>query len=160
MVLDQITALLKPSHQSPGVTLDRTLSYKKRVEKTRAKINTCQQTRPTLNDTCRLITGCLKPINLDLLYMSAGIAPPPPQIRRQALCMAERNTKPATKETMWKQRLTDNNTPTCNPTESLPAGSQLDWKTWKNLNRIRCHMGRSGDNLSRWGYAEDDSGTD
>ncbi|KAG5882137.1 hypothetical protein JTB14_005966 [Gonioctena quinquepunctata] len=66
-------------------------------------------------------------------------------------------TKPATKETMWKQRLTDNNTPTWNPTESLPAGSQLDWKTWKNLSRIRCHMGRSGDNLLRWGYAENDS---
>ncbi|KAG5875473.1 hypothetical protein JTB14_029444 [Gonioctena quinquepunctata] len=67
------------------------------------------------------------------------------------------DTKPATKETMWKQRLTDNNTPIWNPTESLPVGSQLDWKTWKNLNRIRCHMGRSGDNLLRWGYAEDDS---
>ncbi|KAG5871833.1 hypothetical protein JTB14_036485 [Gonioctena quinquepunctata] len=44
-----------------------------------------------------------------------------------------------------------------NPTESIPAGSKLDWKTWRNLNRIRCHMGRSGDNLLRWGYAEDDS---
>lgn len=217
-----------------GVTLDRTLSFKKHVEKTKAKVNTrngvirklvsshwgahpgvlrstslamcyapaeyacpvwsrsthANKLDPTLNDTCRLITGCLKPTNLDLLYMSAGIAPP--QIRRQALCMAERSrqslderhplyaheppaprlksrnnfikstnpltdSKSATKEAMWKQRLTDNNIPTWNPTESLPEGSQLDWKTWKSLNRIRCQMGRSGENLMRWGYADDDS---
>ncbi|KAG5864154.1 hypothetical protein JTB14_035267 [Gonioctena quinquepunctata] len=66
------------------------------------------------------------------------------------------DTKPATKEAIWKQRLTDNSTPTWSPIESLPAGSQLDWKTWKNFNRIRCHMGMSGDNLLRWKYVEND----
>ena len=35
---------------------------------------------PALNDACRSITGCLRPTNVEELYMLAGIAPP--DIRR------------------------------------------------------------------------------
>ena len=31
---------------------------------------------PELNDACRLITGCLRPIHVEELYLLAGIAPP------------------------------------------------------------------------------------
>ena len=35
---------------------------------------------PKLNQACRAITGCLKPTNVENLYLLAGIAPP--EIRR------------------------------------------------------------------------------
>ncbi|CAG9134999.1 unnamed protein product [Plutella xylostella] len=44
-----------------------------------------------LNETCRLVTGCLKPTPTDKLYLLAGIAPP--AVRRQAAAAKER----------WKQ---------------------------------------------------------
>ena len=43
---------------------------------------------PTLNASCRLITGCLRPTNTDSLYILAGIAPP--AIRRSAASMKQR----------------------------------------------------------------------
>ena len=36
---------------------------------------------PELNDACRSITGCLRPTNVEELYLLAGIAPP--DIRRE-----------------------------------------------------------------------------
>lgn len=41
-----------------------------------------------LNDTCRIITGCLKPTSLDKLYTLAGIAPP--DIRREVAASSEK----------------------------------------------------------------------
>lgn len=41
-----------------------------------------------LNDTCRIITGCLKPTPLDKLYSLAGIAPP--DIRREVAAKNEK----------------------------------------------------------------------
>ena len=35
-----------------------------------------QLLNPELNHACRAITGCLKPTNLDNVYLLAGIAPP------------------------------------------------------------------------------------
>lgn len=217
-----------------GVTLDRSLTYRKHIDKTKAKVNTrngilrkltnvrwganpnvlrssalalcysvaeyaspvwersahVRRLDPVLNDTCRLITGCLKPTNLDQLYMLAGIAPP--QIRRETIAMAERSkqcddprhplhqhipvaarlksrrnfiqstqsltaSKTITKEVKWEQCLADNDIPTWNIKEKLPAGSDLDWSTWKTLNRLRCQMGRCKNNLLRWGYAEEEA---
>ena len=42
-----------------------------------------------LNDTCRRITGCLKPTPLNKVYSLAGIAPPP-SIRREVSSQSER----------------------------------------------------------------------
>ena len=43
---------------------------------------------PVLNESCRLITGCLKPTNTTNLHLLAGIAPP--EIRREAASKQER----------------------------------------------------------------------
>ena len=43
---------------------------------------------PELNQACRAITGCLKPTNVDKLYLLAGIAPP--EIRRSVCARVER----------------------------------------------------------------------
>ena len=43
---------------------------------------------PALNASCRLITGCLRPTNTDILYILADIAPP--AIRRSAASMKQR----------------------------------------------------------------------
>ena len=42
---------------------------------------------PTLHECCRIISGCLKPTNLDIVYILAGIAPS--QIRRTVACRME-----------------------------------------------------------------------
>ena len=43
---------------------------------------------PALYDCCRIISGCLKPTNLDSVHLLAGIAPP--HIRRIFACRMER----------------------------------------------------------------------
>ena len=42
----------------------------------------------SLNDSCRCITGCLRPTNVDSLYVLAGIAPP--GVRRSVASRTER----------------------------------------------------------------------
>ena len=42
----------------------------------------------SLNDSCRCITGCLRPTNVDSLYVLAGIAPP--GVRRLVASRTER----------------------------------------------------------------------
>ena len=109
-----------------GVTLDRCLTFKEHVNKTRAKVSTrdnilrklttstweatpfvlrtsslalsyspaeyacsgwersahAKRFDPVLNESCRLITGCLKPTDVDNLHLLAGVAPP--EIRKEA----------------------------------------------------------------------------
>ena len=48
-----------------------------------------------LNSACRAITGCLKPINVDELYLLAGIAPPS---MRRDVCVRVENVKQETNE--------------------------------------------------------------
>ena len=43
---------------------------------------------PALHDCCRIISGCLKPTNLDSVHLLAGIGPP--HIRRTVACRMER----------------------------------------------------------------------
>ena len=115
-----------------GVTLDRTLSYKAHIEKTKKKVGTrnniirklrnskwganpttlrssalalcysaaeyacpvwehsthANKLNATLNETCRMITGCLKPTNTNSLPILAGIAPS--DIRRAVASRTER----------------------------------------------------------------------
>ena len=42
---------------------------------------------PEFNQACRAITGCLKPTNVENLYLLAGIAPP--EIRRSVCARVE-----------------------------------------------------------------------
>ena len=44
---------------------------------------------PVLDESCRLITGCLKPTNVHNLHLLAGVAPP--EIRREAASKLERS---------------------------------------------------------------------
>ena len=53
---------------------------------------------PELNQACRAITGCLKPTNVDNLYLLAEIAPP--EIRRSVCARVER-TKQIGRETHY-----------------------------------------------------------
>ena len=55
-----------------------------------------QLLNPELNQACRAITGCLRPINVENLYLLAGIAPP--EIRRSVCARVER-TKQVERET-------------------------------------------------------------
>ena len=43
---------------------------------------------PELNDASRSITGCLRPTNVEVLYLLAGIAPP--DIRRDVCARVEK----------------------------------------------------------------------
>ena len=95
-----------------GVTLDRTLSYKTHIHNTTA-LALCYSTaenvapvwersayahllNPELNQACRAITGCLKPTNIENLYLLAGIATP--EIRR-SVCARVARTKQVERET-------------------------------------------------------------
>ena len=55
---------------------------------------------PELNQACRAITGCIKPTNVENLYLLAGIAPP--EVRRSVCARVER-TKQVERErpTPW-----------------------------------------------------------
>ena len=54
-----------------------------------------QKLNPELNSACRAVTGCLKPTNVEGMYLLAGIAPP--DIRRD-VCARVENTKQETNE--------------------------------------------------------------
>ena len=116
----------------PGVTLDRSLSYKQHIQNTKMKVATrnnlltklvtskwgvnpstirttalalsystaeyavpvwassahARNLDPKLNQACRSVTGCLKPTNVEDLYLLSGIAPP--AIRRDVCARMER----------------------------------------------------------------------
>ncbi|KAJ8385114.1 hypothetical protein AAFF_G00192550 [Aldrovandia affinis] len=64
---------------------------------------------PALNESCRCITGCLKPTNTNNLYILAGIAPP--DIRRAVASRTE-----------WRRQTTDERHPLHG---HVPAPSRL-----------------------------------
>ena len=39
--------------------------------------------------------------------------------------------------------------------EHLPTGGDLDWTTWKSLNRLRTRTGRCKANMDKWGYSSE-----
>ncbi|CAG9124587.1 unnamed protein product [Plutella xylostella] len=138
-----------------------------------------------LNETCRIITGCLKPTPVQMLYPLAGIAPP--DVRRTVASSAERAKMDDTRHPMhgfipapqrlpsrrsfmkcvyplntsqaqgrcalWRQKVSLP-TPFVQPSENLPPGHKLPWETWKSLNRLRTQVGRSKDNMARWGFTD------
>lgn len=142
-----------------------------------------------LNESCRLVTGCLKSTPLPKIYQLAGIAPP--NIRREVAADWER-TKAETdirhplhnqttpnfrlksrksflkttkllhkhpeevRRERWKLSLSkENNKLESEPAELLPAGYELDWPTWRSLNRLRVGVGRAKNNLKKWGMLQD-----
>ena len=140
-----------------------------------------------LNQTCRIITGALRPTPLPVLYRLAGIAPP--NIRRAAHSKAQKykqendirhplyghqvvrqrlksrrsfmtiknlNPMDSTTYRLGHWREIDNYPPSGaiqNPCESLPEGTNLCRRDWVTLNRARAGVGRTGDNLRKWGLA-------
>ena len=38
--------------------------------------------------------------------------------------------------------------------ETLPPGYQLQWPTWKSLNRLRTQVGRCRESMAKWGFRE------
>ena len=60
-----------------------------------ARSSHAQKLNPELNSACRAVTGCLKPTNVEDLYLLAGIAPP--DIRRD-VCARVEKTKQETNE--------------------------------------------------------------
>ena len=199
-----------------GITLERTLSYKAHIEKTKKKVGTrnniirkqrtskwgatpatlrsstlalcysaaeyvcpvwersthAKKLDATLNETCRMITGCLKPTNTNSLPVLAGIAPS--YTRRTVASRTERTrqttdqrhplnghlgvvprlkctepintTAKAARMELWRERLEplDANVHlNTSPDDHLPAGADNPWTTWKALNRLRTQVGRS-----------------
>lgn len=139
-----------------------------------------KQVDVALNETSRIITGCLKPTPLSKIHHLAGIAPP--AIRREAAALKERS-KAATSERHpfyglqpAHQRLKSrrsflrstedyeepktrvdlwrktSNQHWMKPNEELAPGGGENWEIWKALNRLRTDTARSKDTLNKWGY--------
>ncbi|VVC24696.1 Hypothetical protein CINCED_3A012938 [Cinara cedri] len=139
-----------------------------------------------LNESCRLITGCLKNAPVEQLYILSGIAPP--SIRRSTQADWERtkiasdprypmygitpqlsrlksrksfmnhtkailSTHPETERTTrWRKEISS--TSSWVPNESLPPGHNETWPVWRTLNRFRTGIGRTKDNLIKWGLLD------
>ena len=43
------------------------------------------------------------------------------------------------------------------PSERLSPGNNLDWPVWNTLNRLRVGVGRTKENMRKWGYGEQDN---
>ena len=61
------------------------------------------------------------------------------------------------REEAWERKLEElpsSNHLNIKPNESLPPGSQLEWKMWRCLNRLRSGVARTKTELKKWGFAE------
>lgn len=122
----------------------------------------------SLNETCRLVTGCMKAAPLDKLYQAAGFHSP--NSRREAHEFSEKfkktfdNRHPLFGQYQESKRLKSrrrflssplDEPPTNYPlSESLPSGASFNFKTWRMLNRIRTGVAPVKTNLIRWGLAQ------
>lgn len=140
-----------------------------------------KQVDVALNETTRIITGCLRPTPTEKLYPLAGIAPP--HIRRQVAADIER-TKQETdsrhllyshqpppqrlksRESFMRRTQAMVGTPESNRTErwsnclnhagfqakeELPPGNEQPYTVWRTLNRLRAGVARCKTNLKKWG---------
>ena len=142
-----------------------------------------------LNESCRIITGCLKPAPVSKVRVLAGIAPP--HIRRSVAARSERSTQatdnrhpmygyqPTASRLKSRKSFIATTTPLTTPpetervnlwraesgpaiqgewfqpSETFPPGAELQYPTWKALNRLRTGVGRTKDNLVKWKIATD-----
>lgn len=119
-----------------------------------------------LNETCRIITGCMKPTPLEKLRRAAGIEAP--HIRRSSAEYNERfrqvfdprhvmyghDEPPAPRLKSRKGFL--HSIPIEPPTwfpvrPPTTSGIQLDWNTWSTLNQLRTGVAPTRKNRARWG---------
>ena len=105
----------------------------------------------TLNETCRLITGCIRPTATPDLYVLSGIAPP--EIRRSVHSQNERSKQLTDQRHSLhhhqpvKSRLHSRNSfvstsqpRLCKPSEARVANWQEQWEqTGSNLKRYNIH---------------------
>ena len=146
-----------------------------------ARSSHSQKLNPELNSVCRAVTGCLKPTNVEVLYLLAGIAPP--DIRRD-VCARVEKTKQETNEThslygqnpaessvkpanfppkvircsAWLRRLQAiPHRATVNLDESLVKGFDRPWTTWRCLNRLRTGFTCSKEQRQIWRYYKGDT---
>lgn len=215
-----------------GVTLDRTLSFKKHCHKTRLKVSSrnnilrkltattwgasphvlrtsalalcmsaaeyaspvwsasshTKQIDIAINETIRILSGCMKPTPVDKLYPIVGIAPP--TIRRAVAADAERakqindprhplhnhqavvrrlksrksfiaRTQPleGTSESNRISRWKSKLPPDIPVKEELAPGNDLPYPVWKSLNRLRVGVPRCKTNMQKWGILPADGDT-
>ena len=63
-------------------------------------------------------------------------------------------TPQAYRKAKWNDQFDLQNNALPEPNESLPAGIDLPRRDWVTLNRARSKVAKTGDNLVRWGFAE------
>lgn len=211
-----------------GVTLDRTLTFKKHCQNTKLKVSSrnnilrkltgtswgaqphvlrtsaialslaaAEYSSPVwkssvhsknvniaINESCRIITGCLKPTPLNKIYSLSGIAPP--NIRRIVAAEVEKtkqatdNRHPLYGHILQPARLKSRKSflrttcqlseppetrrlqlwnqqdqhPLLELKEELPPGADQSYITWKTLNRLRSGVSCCKYNMKMWGYEE------
>ena len=67
-----------------------------------ARSSHAQKLNPELNSSCRAVTGCLKPTNVEDLYLPAGIEPP--DIRRDVCARVEQTKQETMRLTLYMVR--------------------------------------------------------
>ena len=132
-----------------------------------------QKLNPEQNSACRAVTGCLKPTNVENLYLLAGIAPP--DIRRD-VCARVEKTKQETNEahSLYGQNPAERRLESRNcflhgvkPADFLPTVIRcsawlrrlqaVPWTTWRCLNRLRTGFTCSKEQRQSWWYYEGDT---
>lgn len=141
-----------------------------------------------VNETARIVTGCLKPTPVQKLYPLIGIAPP--HIRREVATNIERKKQQndqrhplhghqppnkrlrsrksflfRTKElegTAEKNRTDEWREELGreqNVNEEIASGSQCPYPVWRTLNRMRVGVPRCRTNMAKWGLLPDNEDT-
>ena len=84
-----------------------------------------------------------------------GSEPAPTRLKSRRSFLSHVQPKAETNMERWIDKL-KSNPPSVDmriqPSESLPPGSNAPWPTWKTLNRLRSGVGRTRENLIKWGY--------
>ena len=79
--------------------------------------------------------------------------------RKSFLNAMEPNEAAYVRETLWKERLANHQTPLSTfvgAKEELPPGTDASWTEWRCFNRLRSRTSRCKVTLQEWGYLEDD----
>ena len=176
-----------------GIHLDRTLSYKLHIQKTKMKGNArnniirklanskwagCRATtlrtsclalcysatehaypvwarsghanklNPAIHECCRIITGCLKPVNVTSILLLIGIAPP--HIRRTVASHVERQRQ----TTQTSHQLYGNVRTICWPTEIAEQRHAHVDTARRGSSGVRWTACHAKTTTRRWGYID------